>query len=217
MTEKLDEHIRGVYIIAATPFEDDGKLDLASTDQMVDFCLESGVNGMTILGIMGEAPKLTPDEQQSFMKRVFTRIGGKIPVVVGVSNPGTNNLAAFAHSAMEAGAAGVMIAATRRPEDRGAGDQLLRRNAPHPRPRCAGGFPGLSPGDGRPRIGSDAAPDIRRSSADRDAEARGSAWTAETRPDPRIARSGWAAHRASSSKRRSAPCRRNYGAAPMAP
>ena len=100
MTEKLNEHVRGVYIIAATPFEDDGKLDLASTDRMVDFYLESGVNGMTILGIMGEAPKLTPDEQQSFMKRVFARTAGKIPVIVGVSNPGTNNLAAFAHSAM---------------------------------------------------------------------------------------------------------------------
>ena len=110
MTEKLNEHVRGVYIIAATPFEDDGALDLASTDRMVDFYLESGVNGMTILGIMGEAPKLTPDEQQSFMKRVFARTAGKIPVIVGVSNPGTNNLAAFAHSAMDAGAAGVMIA-----------------------------------------------------------------------------------------------------------
>src|SRR3954467_14512903 len=108
MTEKLNEHVRGVYIIAATPFEDDGALDLASTDRMVDFYLDRLVNGMTILGIMGEAPKLTPDEQQSFMKRVFARTGGKIPVIVGVSNPGTNNLAAFAHSAMEAGEGGVI-------------------------------------------------------------------------------------------------------------
>ncbi|UEM05714.1 dihydrodipicolinate synthase family protein [Skermanella rosea] len=110
MGEKLNERASGVYIIAATPFEDDGKLDLASTDRMVDFYLECGVDGMTILGIMGEAPKLTPDEQQGFMRRVFDRIAGRIPVIVGVSNPGTNNLAAFAHSAMDAGAAGVMIA-----------------------------------------------------------------------------------------------------------
>ncbi|QQP87638.1 dihydrodipicolinate synthase family protein [Skermanella sp. TT6] len=110
MGEKLNERANGVYIIAATPFEDDGRLDLASTDRMVDFYLECGVDGMTILGIMGEAPKLTPDEQQGFMRRVFDRIAGRIPVIVGVSNPGTNNLAAFAHSAMDAGAAGVMIA-----------------------------------------------------------------------------------------------------------
>jgi len=110
VAEKLNEKARGVYVIAATPFEDDGKLDLASTDRMIDFYLEAGVTGMTILGIMGEATKLTPAEQQSFLDRVLNRVGGRIPVVVGASNPGTNNLAAFAHSAMDAGAAGVMIA-----------------------------------------------------------------------------------------------------------
>jgi 4-hydroxy-tetrahydrodipicolinate synthase len=110
VAEALNEQARGVYVIAATPFEDDGGLDLASTDRMVDFYLEAGVTGMTILGIMGEATKLTPDEQQSFMTRVLDRVGGRVPVVVGASNPGTNNLAAFAHRAMDGGAAGVMIA-----------------------------------------------------------------------------------------------------------
>ena len=134
MTEKLNEHVRGVYIIAATPFEDDGTLDLAITDRMVDFYLESGVNGMTILGIMGEAPKLTPDEQQSFMKRVFARTGGKIPVIVGVSNPGTNNLAGLRSSGHGSGSGRRHDRSARRPEDRGAGYQLLRGNSPHPRP-----------------------------------------------------------------------------------
>src|SRR5690349_2063172 len=101
VTDKLNEQARGVYVIAATPFEDDGRLDLASTDRMVDFYLEAGVTGMTILGIMGEATKLTPDEQQSFMVRVLDRTRDRIPVVVGASNPGTNNLAAFAHRAMD--------------------------------------------------------------------------------------------------------------------
>ena len=49
---------RGVYAIAPTPFQPDGTLDTASLDRMVDFYEAAGVDGLTILGIMGEAPKL---------------------------------------------------------------------------------------------------------------------------------------------------------------
>jgi len=52
---------KGVYVIAVTPFKDNGDLDLASTDKMVDFYLECGATGLTILGIMGEATKLTAE------------------------------------------------------------------------------------------------------------------------------------------------------------
>src|SRR3546814_1434047 len=60
---KLDETAAGVYIIAVTPFTDNGALDLDSTDRMVDFYLERGVTGFTILGMMGEAPKLALAER----------------------------------------------------------------------------------------------------------------------------------------------------------
>ena len=58
----LDETARGVFLIAVTPFTDDGALDLPSTDRVVDFYLERGVDGLTLLGVMGEAPKLTAAE-----------------------------------------------------------------------------------------------------------------------------------------------------------
>jgi 4-hydroxy-tetrahydrodipicolinate synthase len=48
MAQRLTEAARGVYIIAATPFTDDGALDLDSTDRMVDFCLQAGCDGITI-------------------------------------------------------------------------------------------------------------------------------------------------------------------------
>ena len=61
----LDRNAKGVYLITVTPFTDDGELDLASTDRMVDFYLERGATGLTILGIMGEATKLTAQESRS--------------------------------------------------------------------------------------------------------------------------------------------------------
>ena len=61
-THRLDESAAGVYIICATPFTDRGELDLDSAERLIDFYIEKGVTGITILGMMGEALKLTPDE-----------------------------------------------------------------------------------------------------------------------------------------------------------
>jgi 4-hydroxy-tetrahydrodipicolinate synthase len=105
----LDATAAGVYVIAVTPFQDDGRLDEASTDRVVDFYLRCGVTGMTILGIMGEALKLDAAEAIGFARRVVKR-AGRLPVVVGVSSPGFASMRTLARSVMEAGAAGVMIA-----------------------------------------------------------------------------------------------------------
>lgn len=107
---KLDETAKGVYIIAVTPFTDNGTLDLESTDRMVDFYLEKGVTGFTLLGMMGEAPKLTLAESRSFVQRVLRRLNGRVPVVVGASSPGFASMAELTRAVMDDGAAGVMIA-----------------------------------------------------------------------------------------------------------
>ncbi|SKA27142.1 dihydrodipicolinate synthase family protein [Consotaella salsifontis] len=119
-SQLIDRQTNGVFIISATPFTETGAVDDASTDRLVDFYLEHGVTGMTILGIMGEANKLTAEEATGFAARVLKRVGGRIPVVVGVSAAGLDNLASLAHFAMDAGAAGVMVAPSPGPavEDR---------------------------------------------------------------------------------------------------
>ncbi len=108
--QKLDESAKGVYAISATPFTDDGALDLAATDRMVEFYIECGVAGLTILGVMGEAPKLASDESVAFTKRVLAHVDGRVPVIVGVSGPALDPMAALTRQAMEFGAAGVMVA-----------------------------------------------------------------------------------------------------------
>ncbi len=104
----LDETAKGVFTIAATPFTPDGALDLDSVDRMTDFYAEKGATGLTILGIMGEAGKLSAAESEAVIRRVTARTG--LPVIVGVSAPGLAPMQALAATAMEAGAAGVMIA-----------------------------------------------------------------------------------------------------------
>jgi len=106
----LDATAKGVYLITVTPFTDSGALDLDSTDRMVDFCLESGVTGLTVLGIMGEATKLTAQESRLFVKQVLKRVDGRVPVVVGASAAGFAPMKELTQSVMDLGASGVMVA-----------------------------------------------------------------------------------------------------------
>ena len=107
----LNESASGVYVIAATPFSAIGELDLQSADRMVDFYLERGADGLTLLGLMGEAPKLTAEESIAFVDRIVRRVNGHGQIIVGVSSPGFASMKSLTASAMDAGAAGVMVAA----------------------------------------------------------------------------------------------------------
>lgn len=104
----LDETTKGVFTIAATPFLPDGALDFDSMDRMVDAYAERGANGLTILGMMGEAGKLSAAESVAVVRRVNSR--SAVPVIVGVSAPGFAAMTALSKEAMDAGAAGVMVA-----------------------------------------------------------------------------------------------------------
>jgi 4-hydroxy-tetrahydrodipicolinate synthase len=105
---KLDHTAKGVYAIAVTPFTPDGAVDTASVDRMTDFYLSCGVSGLTILGMMGEAPKLDPVESLAIAQQVVRR--ASVPIIVGISAPGFVAMRSLAHGVMDAGAAGVMIA-----------------------------------------------------------------------------------------------------------
>jgi len=110
MSASLQASARGVYLITVTPFTDSGALDASSTDRMVDFCLERGVTGLTVLGIMGEAPKLTMQESEVFVRQVLARVKGQVPVVVGASAPGFAAMKELTERVMALGASGVMVA-----------------------------------------------------------------------------------------------------------
>src|SRR5437764_1036402 len=105
---KLESTASGVYVIAPTPFHPDGGIDESSIDRMTDFFLNAGVDGMTVLGQLGEAPKMEHAESVGIVKRVLQR--ANVPVIVGVSAPGFAAMRALTQDVMALGAAGVMIA-----------------------------------------------------------------------------------------------------------
>lgn len=106
---KLNENAKGVFAISATPFLADGALDLEGTGQLVDFYLGCGVDGITILGVMGEATKMTEAEAAQFVEHVVRRVDGRVPVVVGVTHTALTVVRSLVHASMDLGAAGVML------------------------------------------------------------------------------------------------------------
>ncbi|HMB87103.1 MAG TPA: dihydrodipicolinate synthase family protein, partial [Methylomirabilota bacterium] len=100
----------GVFHILATPFRDDGALDTEGLPRLVECALATGITGFTILGIAGEAHRLTDEERRRVVETVVKEVRGRVPVTVGVSASGTHLATAFARMAREHGADALMVA-----------------------------------------------------------------------------------------------------------
>ena len=112
------DRLEGVWNIVPTPFTDDGALDVGSLPGLTRFVAGYGVDGMTILGVLGEAAKLSDDERRLVIGGVLAA-AGDLPVCVGVSHAATDRSVAFAREAASMGAHSVMLAppALTRPND----------------------------------------------------------------------------------------------------
>ena len=111
--------LRGVWNIVPTPFLPDGELDLASIPGLVAFVRATGVDGLTILGVLGEAGRLGDAERSRVLNATIEAAAGVIPVCVGISHAATDRAVAYAADAQAAGAHSVMLAppALARPTD----------------------------------------------------------------------------------------------------
>ena len=106
----MTTELRGVIPITATPFDDSGQVDEASIATLVEFEARCGVHGLNVLGIMGEAHKLSEGERRRVAEVFVKSAAGRFPVVVGTSHGGTAVVTELSQAAEAAGAAAVMVA-----------------------------------------------------------------------------------------------------------
>ncbi len=102
--------LHGVCPITLTPFTGAGDVDFAGIDALTEHYVESGVDGLVALGIMGEAHKLTDAERTAVAERYVAATSGRVPVVIGCSAPATRVAVERAREAERLGAAAVMVA-----------------------------------------------------------------------------------------------------------
>ena len=101
--------MKGVIVVVPTPFSGDGQIDDASLERLIGHYLTLGVQGLTIMGVMGEGSKLTAVESDLLMRRIFALVDGRLPLIVGASNTDDKACLALGEAAMALGAAGLMI------------------------------------------------------------------------------------------------------------
>ncbi len=104
---------KGVFPILVTPFDDHGNLDLESFDRTVRFMADIGVNGVTIIGVLGESNRMLDAEREQLIKTAVGAAEGRIPVIVGTSYSGTGATLELSRMAESLGAAGVMVTPSR--------------------------------------------------------------------------------------------------------
>jgi 4-hydroxy-tetrahydrodipicolinate synthase len=100
----------GIFHIMATPFTEAGELDEPGIARLLDHALATGLRGVTVLGIAGEAHRLTDDERRRVVAATVKAVSGRLPVAVGVSAGGLHLASAFARMARDEGADAVMVA-----------------------------------------------------------------------------------------------------------
>jgi len=118
-------YLKGVFNITPTPFHPDGRLDEASLARLTEFTIKTGVNGMTILGVLGEAGKVSDAERERIIAAVLEAAAGRIPICVGTSHAATDCCVAYSRQAQARGARALMVAP---PQLARPSDAALRRH-----------------------------------------------------------------------------------------
>ena len=111
----------GVIPILATPFDDGEGLDLRSWQRLLEFMLAIGVDGVTILGVLGESNRLNDDERQTLIEAAVAVVARRVPIIVGASASGTRTAVYLSRMAQDLGADAVMVTPAKEPvpnEDR---------------------------------------------------------------------------------------------------
>jgi len=104
-----DSMFTGSIVALVTPFTDEGGVDYAALDGLVDFHLEQGSDGLVVAGTTGESATLTRQEFSDLLQAVVRRVGGAVPVLAGTGSAATAVAVEQSRRAAELGADGVLV------------------------------------------------------------------------------------------------------------
>src|SRR6201996_1169781 len=99
----------GVFPAATTQFDQSLNIDLPATQAVQAALVRDGVHGMVVLGTVGENNSLSADEKRAVLRAAVEAVGGKVPIITGVSEFTTPSAAAYARDAERIGVDGLMV------------------------------------------------------------------------------------------------------------
>lgn len=98
-----------VLTAMVTPFNEKGEVDYAKVNELVNYLISNGTEGIVVAGTTGESPTLTSEEKVSLFKQVVEIVNGRIPVIAGTGSNNTHASIQLTKKAEEAGVDGIML------------------------------------------------------------------------------------------------------------
>jgi len=93
----------GAMVALITPFQE-GEIDFQTLDELIDFQLAGGIDGIVPVGTTGESPTLSPEEHKQVIERVVKTVGGQVPVIAGAGSNSTAEAIEYTEFSKKAGA-----------------------------------------------------------------------------------------------------------------
>ncbi|WP_169717420.1 dihydrodipicolinate synthase family protein [Brucella thiophenivorans] len=101
--------LRGMYPAIPTPLTEDGTLDVAKLETLIEFNLAGGAKGLAPIGGTGEFTALSADTRLAIVRETVRIVNGRVPVVSGVVSPGWAEAVAHGQAFKEAGADALLL------------------------------------------------------------------------------------------------------------
>lgn len=102
--------LRGIIPPMATPLASIDELDIPGLEKMIEHILSGGAHALFILGTTGEGPALSYKLRRELIERVCRQVGGRVPVLVGITDTAFAESLHIAEVAARAGASAVVAA-----------------------------------------------------------------------------------------------------------
>lgn len=110
MSKRFDKaRYKGVYPVVPTVFNEDGTLDLDGQLRCVDFMIDAGADGLSLLANFSEQFLLTDEERRILTEAMLKHVAGRVPVIVTTSHYSTDICIQRNRHASDCGAAMVMV------------------------------------------------------------------------------------------------------------
>ncbi|GAO29554.1 4-hydroxy-tetrahydrodipicolinate synthase [Geofilum rubicundum] len=115
------ENLRGSIVAIATPFKENGDLDLETFDSLVEWHVEQGTDAIVVCGTTGETPALSEDEDAIMIERAVKKVNGRIPVIAGTGSNSTQDSIKYSKRAIGLGVDALLVVAPyyNKPSDKG--------------------------------------------------------------------------------------------------
>lgn len=78
--------LNGSIVAIVTPFKEDGSIDYEKFDELIEWHIAQGTNGIVVCGTTGESPALNEQEGEMLIKHAVIKVDKRIPVIAGSGN-----------------------------------------------------------------------------------------------------------------------------------